>query len=189
MSKFVLKQTGEIQKSIDAAHKSASRTGALYQAAAVHVIMHSLLSKNHNESAGLANNLYGGMPDSVRNDAMLRFLEQHGNFAYNKAEAKIEWFKNGTLPAAITPAYAAGLPDWTSAKRKPEPKSVYDVAEDLKRLLGTVEKMQKKGVKIEHDALVPQLRAAYARCIAEDYEQSNADSIGQPPAAANLKVA
>ncbi len=185
MSKsYKLNDVAGIEKQIAAAHNLGQRAQDAYQKAAVSVIMHSLLSSAHNHSAGLCGKLVFGMPDMARQDAMIAFVEHYGNFAFNKAENKIEWFKNGTITLPVTAAYAGTLPAWQDSTRKPTPKSVYDVAEELQRLLGKIEKAQKKGLEVQHADIIPQLRIAL-----RDAASEVSDAVGMPPTAANLKAA
>jgi len=93
---------------------------------------------------------------SLRKDAMLKFLEVHGNFAWLKVDKKLAFFKN---PQAVDFKDERAVEllmatPWNEAKKPAELKSQYDVDEMFTKFLAstraTIKKAQEAGIKVKN---------------------------------------
>lgn len=130
--------------------KSGKVLEAQVQAAAVQCIAQSILHRNATPAA----ELYTALPKGQRHDSLAAYFEKFGNLAYDKGEKKIVFFdceKLADKKLDWTDEYATqvGAFHWTNGTKKPEPKSAWDVAEELNKLIERMTKITSDSVKAE----------------------------------------
>ena len=107
--------------------------------------------------------------------AVVAFFEKFGNLAYSKETKSMMFFDVGAKtdkePLAWTDAYADEVMAfaWTTAKKAPEPKSVFDVQEEVDKLIDRLNKAAKKGATLQHAELLGRMTAVYNTYIGEQF--------------------
>lgn len=136
--------------------KSGKVLESQIQAAAVQCIAQSVIYRNSTP----AQSLYEALPKGQRHDSLVAYFEKFGNLAYSKAEKKIVFFDvEKVLDKTLdwTDIYAAEVVafHWTNGTKKPEPKSAYDVAEELGKLIERLTKLSSDSTKdVKHKDLL-----------------------------------
>lgn len=107
--------------------------------------------------------------------AVVAFYEKFGNLAYSKETKGMVFFDVGAKtdkePLAWTDAYADEVMAfaWTTAKKAPEPKSVFDVQEEIDKLIDRLNKAAKKGATLQHSELLARMTATFNTYIGEQF--------------------
>lgn len=107
--------------------------------------------------------------------AVVAFFEKFGNLAYSKETKSMVFFdvaaRTDKEPLAWTDAYADEVMAfaWTTAKKAPEPKSVFDVQEEIDKLIDRLNKAAKKGATLQHAELLARMTATYNKYIGEQF--------------------
>lgn len=161
-------ETGEITKACEAVKHNGVKLQASIQLLAAHCIMHTIADRNITP----CQQLFDALPDSMRQDALVKHFELFGNVAWMKSakgkDHKVQFFgvqnKDGTekLPReAATPEYFQIVlaTRWDQAKRKPEPTSIHDAVVEVDRLLERLAKLAGRGTEVKGAALLPRLDA------------------------------
>lgn len=107
--------------------------------------------------------------------AVVAFFEKFGNLAYSKETKGMTFFDVGAKtdkePLAWTDKYAEEVMSfaWTTAKKAPEPKSVFDVQEELDKLIDRLNKSAKKGATLQHADLLAAMTATFNKYVSEQF--------------------
>lgn len=145
-----------LMQAIGVIGKSGKVLEAQVQAAAVQCIAQSVLHRNATPAASL----YEALPKGQRHDALAAYFEKFGNLAYSKVEKKIVFFDVEKMTDKMldwTDTYAAEVTTfhWTNGTKKPEPKSSYDVAEEIGKLIERLTKLSSDSTKdVKHKDLL-----------------------------------
>lgn len=136
--------------------KSGKILEAQVQAAAIQCIAQSIVHRN----ATPAQQLFEALPKGQRHDALVAYFEKFGNLAYSKAEKKVVFFdveKITDKSLVWTDTYADEVAafHWTKGTKKPEPKSAWDVSEELGKLIERMTKLASDSTKdVKHKDLL-----------------------------------
>lgn len=101
-----------------------------------------------------ANRLIDAMQGSLRKDAMVAYLERHGNMAYMTGDKKFAHFADAGQ--VWDDDYAEELADgmmWHEAKKAAEPKSIYDVDAAVEKVLKQIDNAIKGGKDVKNVGL------------------------------------
>ena len=135
---------GILAQAIGIIGKSGKVLESQIQAAAVQCIAQSIVHRNATPAA----QLYDALPKGLRHDSLVAYFEKFGNLMFSNKAKKMEFFDvakviDGTPELDWTEEYAIKVSDfhWTNGTKKPEPKSKYDVSEELGKLLERLTKL------------------------------------------------
>lgn len=134
--------TTEILSTIKTIRSTGKKLDKLIQQAALGCVAHSC----HSGDVTLGQKLVDALPDGVRKNALLGFLEEFGQFAIVKRSVVYirvqRLFDRCNGNVAATDEYVESIDKhWTAFKPEPLPKSKYDCMVELKAF---VEKMQRQ---------------------------------------------
>jgi hypothetical protein len=130
----------------------------------VQCIAQSIVHRN----ASPAMSLYEALPKGQRHDSLVAYFEKFGNLAYSKTEKKVVFFDvaKHTDQAALewSQEYASEVSafQWVNGTKKPDPKSAYDVSEEVGKLLERLSKIAADSTKdVKNKALLDELVGVY----------------------------
>lgn len=111
-----------------------------------------------------ANRVLDAMQGSLRKDAMVAYLEKHGNMAYMTTDKKFAHFADaGQVWDEDYADELAEGPMWHEAKKATEPNSIYDVDAAVGKVLKQIENAIKGGKDVKNAALREYLIDAVAK--------------------------
>ena len=183
MQNVQLMSVEAITKAIAGITKSAAKVRTDIQTIAVQAVAHSIVHKN----TDIATALFNGVTDTVRRDALSRYLEVYGCLAWMKDEKRFAYFAATTKdnvtgeikPLEWTPEYAMKVSNtlWTTAKKEPTIKSVYDVEEEFRKFVDRITKVSKvAGTQVKHEDLLNKLNTVFVQYVsAEAVKNSKAE--------------
>lgn len=128
------------------------------QEAAVSVVGHALL---HGDVT-LASRLVEACGSGARRDSLVKWLEIHGPFAYDKKKKTFSHMKRPELKWSETYEQRLELLPWDEAKKETI-ASVYDQLEQINKLMAVMQAKAKKHEKMEHDYVLGFLTEAYEK--------------------------
>jgi hypothetical protein len=172
--------TAEVLNSkITAVGKSASELQSAIQEVAVQAVGYSI---EHGDIR-FGQKLFDVLPNGVRRQSLVAFLEKHGNFAYSKEEKCFKFFK-GLGEPRVFDEQALMSASWATATKETIVSS-YDLELIMTKAIKAMEKAfkehEKSGVKIENSLAYDYLVAAR--------DGFNAEKYATPANEADLKVA
>lgn len=180
VKKILIVEAAELDKMIVGVKTSGVRFDALVQRAAVQCVAQSILHGNTTP----ANALYEALPKGSRRDSLVAWFEKYGNFAWMKGERKLAYFKAKSA-ADWTDEYAAEVAAsmWTTGTKPAEPKSVYDMEEEVSKFLDRMGKLAGDSTKnVKHKDLLDSLKKVYAAYVVEGFttgEEAPASNDGE----------
>lgn len=162
-TKFVQQTAENIAKSIGVIARNGVKLSHLIQLACIQVIGHAYA---HGDVT-LATKLVEAVGAHSR-AAVAAFLEAHGPLAWSRQEKRFLHFKRKGI--TFDQAYIDALPNWESAKRPPEVKSIYDMDVEAEKFLSRMAKLAASdSVTIKDKPLLDVLLDARNQYIAKKY--------------------
>ena len=147
---FVPMSSDLLNKEITAIGKLGARLNVRIQLAALQAIWYSI---KHGD-IGFGNRLVMALNNGQRKNSLVAFLEKHGKFEWDKTQKQLVYRKRDELQ----PESVESITEfWFEAIKAPEPKSIYDFADDVKRLLKRMEKAITDKADIKHVELFDEI--------------------------------
>ena len=167
--------TAEVLNSkISAVGKSAGELQSAIQECAVQAVGYSI---EHGDIR-FGQKLFDVLPNGVRRQSLVAFLEKHGNFAWSKDEKCFKFFK-GLGEARVFDEQALMEMSWATATKETIVSS-YDLELIMTKAIKAMEKAfkehEKSGVKIENSIAYDYLIAARDGYNAEKYATPEVES-------------
>lgn len=170
-----LMQQKELGQLIAKIGRNRGQFDKLVQQAAVQAIGFTIVDRNISPCADLVL----AVGDHLE-ATLIAFLEKFGNVMWSKAEKKLVFVDRATLPEGSpfhaklewTEEYAATIADtpWTAAKPKPQPKSQYDMEQEVSKFLDRMLKVATKdGVEVKNKDLIGRLYDTYRKYVADTF--------------------
>jgi len=161
---------------ISAVGKTAGELQSAIQEVAVQAVGYSI----EHSDIRFGQKLFDVLPNGVRRQSLVAFLEKHGNFAYSKEDKCFKFFK-GLGEARTFDETALMAISWATATKETIVSS-YDLELIMTKAIKAMEKAfkenEKSGVKLENTLAYDYLVAARDGYNAEKYAQTEqADSL------------
>jgi hypothetical protein len=168
-TKFVPVATEGLGKLLDSIAKRTATLSTEIQKLCVSAVYHSIVNRN----VDFATTLYARLPGEFRRNCIIAFMEKHGNCAWSKDGKKFLFFETDKKWSDEYAATLLAMP-WGKAAPEPEAISMYDVRDEVTKMLGRIAKQVKslsgKDVPIEHADLINALNLTVA-----SYSKAQAD--------------
>lgn len=151
--------TAEVLNSkISAVGKSAGELQSAIQEVAVQAVGYSI----QHSDIRFGQKLFDVLPNGVRRQSLVAFLEKHGNFAWSKEEKCFKFFKGLGEPRTFDEVALMEM-NWASASKETI-VSAYDLETIMTKAIKAMEKAfkehEKSGVKIENSEVYDYLVSA-----------------------------
>jgi hypothetical protein len=143
------------------------------QRAAVAAILFTLGEDRNVEPA---RQLLKVLPSGQRKDALVAYLEAHGNMMWSKVDKTIKFYD--AVAAGQVKAKSADelyAIKWDTAKKAASPVSMYDAVNEVDRLIQRLQKLAKEG-HLEHPSLIKAIALAKAKWTGENADLLYAES-------------
>jgi hypothetical protein len=151
--------TAEVLNSkISAVGKSAGELQSAIQEVAVQAVGYSI----QHSDIRFGQKLFDVLPNGVRRQSLVAFLEKHGNFAWSKDDKCFKFFKGLGEPRTFDEVALMEM-NWASASKETI-VSAYDLETIMTKAIKAMEKAfkehEKSGVKIENSEVYDYLVSA-----------------------------
>lgn len=137
-----------LQQKISAVGKSASELQSAIQEVAVQAVGYSI----EHSDIRFGQKLFDVLPNGVRRQSLVAYLEKHGNFAYSKEEKCFKFFKGLGEPRVFDETALMAI-SWATATKETIVSS-YDLELIMTKAIKAMEKAfkenEKSGVKLEN---------------------------------------
>ena len=155
---MALLKSDVLNSKISAVGKSASEVQSAIQECAVQAVGYSI---EHGDIR-YGQKLFDVLPNGVRRQSLVAFLEKHGNFAWSKEEKCFKFFKGLGEPRVFDEVALMEM-SWATASKETIVSS-YDLEVIMTKAIKAMEKAfkehEKSGVKIENSLAYDYLIAA-----------------------------
>lgn len=160
--------TAEVLNSkISAVGKTAGELQSAIQEVAVQAVGYSI---EHGDIR-FGQKLFDVLPNGVRRQSLVAFLEKHGNFAWSKEEKCFKFFKGLGEPRTFDEQALSAI-NWATASKETIVSS-YDLESIMTKAIKAMEKAfkehEKSGVKIENSEVYDYLVSARDSYNADKY--------------------
>ena len=153
---FVPMEQSALNKEITSIAKTGNRLNVRIQHAALNAIFYSI---QHGD-IGFGQRLVLALNNGQRKNSLVAFLEKHGKFAWSKENKSLVFKKRDDLTVE---SIAEIKEHWFEAIKAPEPKSMYDFEDEVKRFLKKMEKAVTDKATIKHVEIMDYVNAAIAQ--------------------------
>lgn len=147
-----------LNSKISAVGKSAGELQSAIQEVAVQAVGYSI----EHSDIRFGQKLFDVLPNGVRRQSLVAFLEKHGNFAWSKEEKCFKFFKGLGEPRVFDEVALMEM-NWASASKETIVSS-YDLETIMTKAIKAMEKAfkehEKSGVKIENSEVYDYLVSA-----------------------------
>lgn len=147
-----------LNQKISAVGKSAGELQSAIQEVAVQAVGYSI----EHSDIRFGQKLFDVLPNGVRRQSLVAFLEKHGNFAWSKEEKCFKFFKGLGEPRVFDEVALMEM-NWASASKETIVSS-YDLETIMTKAIKAMEKAfkehEKSGVKIENSEVYDYLVSA-----------------------------
>ena len=137
-----------LQQKISAVGKSAGELQSAIQEVAVQAVGYSI----EHSDIRFGQKLFDVLPNGVRRQSLVAYLEKHGNFAYSKEEKCFKFFKGLGEPREFDETALMAI-SWATATKETIVSS-YDLELIMTKAIKAMEKAfkenEKSGVKLEN---------------------------------------
>lgn len=137
-----------LQQKISAVGKSAGELQSAIQEVAVQAVGYSI----EHSDIRFGQKLFDVLPNGVRRQSLVAYLEKHGNFAYSKEEKCFKFFKGLGEPRVFDETALMAI-SWATATKETIVSS-YDLELIMTKAIKAMEKAfkenEKSGVKLEN---------------------------------------
>jgi hypothetical protein len=159
-------EVSRVNKLIGMIGRRGLQVHAMIQQAAVQCVAHSIMYGNVTPG----NQLCDALTNGARKDALVKYLETFGCFAYVKADKKLHHLKRESIEWTEEYAKKVADFDWSKAKKAPEPSSVYDVEDALEKLIDNAHRAIKQGKTIKGSEILGPLEETLTALHVKQYE-------------------